>query len=324
MNFFQRIFSISNQNEFRGLSIEIANFQLQNCEVYRNYAGFLGIKKILDFDEIPFLPISFFKSQEVISKDKTAQSVLFKSSGTGNEGRSKHCVVDVEVYKTSFIKCFQQFFGNIEDSVILAILPNYLEQGDSSLIFMVQELIHRTKSSLSGFVMGKNEEVYDRYQNAKASGKKVILFGVSYSLISLAEDGLQFPEAIIIETGGMKGRRKEITKMELHEHLKKGLGVQNIHSEYGMTELLSQAYTFDDTLVFKCPNWMEISIRDVSDPFSKLSINQRGAINIIDLANYNSCSFIAADDTGRLVPGGFVLEGRLNNTDLRGCNQLVE
>jgi len=206
--------------------------------------------------------------------------------------------------------------------VILALLPNYLEQGNSGLVNMVEGLIAQSEHALSGFVLNEMEHIHARYVAALASGRKCMLFGVSYALLDLAEQGNDFSQAVVVETGGMKGRRKELTKPELHEALKQGLNTSEIHSEYGMTELLSQGYCGPD-LIFRTPSWMRVVLRDVSDPVALVPEGQRGAINIIDLANLNSCSIIATDDLGKLVPGGFLLEGRVNQADIRGCNQLV-
>ena len=248
---------------------------------------------------------------------------MFLSSGTGNSIRSKHIVRDIKLYESSFRASYLKFFGAISDHVILALLPNYQEQGNSSLVYMVDTLIRDSGNILSGFLLYEPEEIEIRYKKACASGKKVVIFGVSYALLDLAEKNINLSEAVIIETGGMKGRRKEISKKSLHLELMKGLNVPFVSSEYGMTELLSQAYSFEDG-IFSCPPWMKVLFREVHDPLTLIEGSGKGAINVIDLANIHSCSFIATQDLGRNVPGGFILEGRMEQSDLRGCNLMVD
>lgn len=317
-----RIFQFHSEAEFRSLAVEVARFQLENCAIYRDFARLMKVEEIKAFEDIPYLPIRFFKEVEVVSTPVSSNSLVFLSSGTGEQGRSKHIVTDPRLYTQSYTLGFEQYFGNPKDWVILALLPNYLEQGNSGLVNMVEGLIAQSEHPLSGFVLNEMELIHARYEAALASGRKCMLFGVSYALLDLAEQGKDFSQVVVVETGGMKGRRKELTKPELHEALKQGLNTSEIHSEYGMTELLSQGYCGPD-LVFRTPSWMRVILRDVSDPQARVPEGQRGAINIIDLANLNSCSFIATDDLGKLVPGGFLLEGRVNHADIRGCNQLV-
>jgi hypothetical protein len=317
-----RIFELQSEAEFHSMAVEVARFQLKNCVIYRDFARLMKVEEVNTFEDIPFLPIRFFKEVEVVSTPIPADSLVFLSSGTGEQGRSKHIVTDPRLYQRSYTLGFEQYFGNPKDWVILALLPNYLEQGNSGLVNMVEGLISQSAHPLSGFVLNEMEHLHARYTAALASGRKCMLFGVSYALLDLAEQGHDFSQAVVVETGGMKGRRQELTKPELHEALKQGLNTSEIHSEYGMTELLSQGYCGPD-LIFQTPAWMRVVLRDVSDPKARVPEGQRGAINIIDLANLNSCSFIATDDLGKLVPGGFVLEGRINHADIRGCNQIV-
>lgn len=317
-----RIFELQSEAEFHSMAVEVARFQLKNCVIYRDFARLMKVEEVNTFEDIPFLPIRFFKEVEVVSTPIPADSLVFLSSGTGEQGRSKHIVTDPRLYQRSYMLGFEQYFGNPKEWVILALLPNYLEQGNSGLVNMVEGLIAQSSHSLSGFVLNEMEHLHARYTAALASGRKCMLFGVSYALLDLAEQGNDFSKAVVVETGGMKGRRKELTKPELHDALKQGLNTSNIHSEYGMTELLSQGYCGPD-LIFQTPAWMRVVLRDVSDPKARVPAGQRGVINIIDLANLNSCSFIATDDLGKIVPGGFLLEGRVNHADIRGCNQMV-
>ncbi len=324
MDFSEQIFSIQSDVDFEKVAIEIANFQLQHCEVYREFCHLLGCMEITRYDEIPFLPISFFKSNVVLSKGVQEDCNLFLSSGTESSIRSKHYVSDMSLYEKSYLHSFRLQFGDPSEWVILALLPNYLEQGNSSLIHMVEGLIQRSASARSGFLLGQLEEVHNRYLDAAKEGKKCMIFGVSYALLDLAALHLDFSGATVIETGGMKGRRAELTKLELHQQLNEGLNLNRIYSEYGMTELLSQAYCHSEDLVFFTPPWMKVKIRDLSDPFSYVQHGQRGGVNVIDLANFNSCCFIATQDVGRLSGEGFQLEGRIADADIRGCNQMVE
>jgi phenylacetate-coenzyme A ligase PaaK-like adenylate-forming protein len=245
------------------------------------------------------------------------------SSGTGSIGRSRHLVSDVSIYEQSFRKAYELQFGDPENQVILALLPNYIEQGNSSLVYMVNDLINRTKNELSGFLLNYFDEIRERYNSSLRSGKKVVIFGVSYALLDLAEQGFDLSEATIIETGGMKGRREELSKDELHNRIKNGLGVEYVSSEYGMTELLSQAYS-EKNGVFQTPPWIKVIFSDVYDPLTIVSGASSSIINVIDLANVNSCSFIQTQDLGRKVDNGFVLDGRLDLSDIRGCNLMVD
>ena len=317
------LFNIKTEIEFEDLALEIFEFQKSNCAIYNDYVRLLGRENSKSISEIPFLPIQFFKSHEVLSKPKTGNETLFLSSGTGSIGRSRHLVSDVSIYEQSFLKSYELQFGDPENQVILALLPNYIEQGNSSLVYMVNDLINRTKNELSGFLLNDFDEIRERYNSAVVTGKKVVIFGVSYALLDLVEQGFDLSKAIIIETGGMKGRREELSKTELHERIKNGLGVEYVSSEYGMTELLSQAYS-EKNGVFQTPPWMKVIFSDVYDPLTIVSGASSSIINVIDLANVNSCSFIQTQDLGRKVDNGFVLDGRLDLSDIRGCNLMVD
>jgi hypothetical protein len=317
------LFNIKTEIEFEDLALEIFDFQKSNCAIYNDYVRLLGRENPKSISEIPFLPIQFFKSHDVLSKPKTGNETLFLSSGTGLIGRSKHLVSDISIYEQSFRKAYELQFGDPKSQVILALLPNYIEQGNSSLVYMVNDLINRTENELSGFLLNDFDELKERYNSALNSGKKVVIFGVSYALLDLAEHGFDLSKAIIIETGGMKGRREELSKTELHERIKNGLGVDYVSSEYGMTELLSQAYS-EKNGVFQTPPWMKVIFSDVYDPLTIVSGASSSIINVIDLANVNSCSFIQTQDLGRKVDNGFVLDGRLDLSDIRGCNLMVD
>ena len=320
---FSNLLAIKSDADFDRITLEVFHYQLKNCSIYRDYVHLLNRQNAKSLEEIPFLPIEFFKTNEIYCGQKSDKDILFLSSGTGNSARSKHIVRDLKLYESNFRSIYRQFFGAISDHVILALLPNYQEQGNSSLVYMVDTLISDSGNNLSGFLLNEPEKIEIRYKKACASGKKVMIFGVSYALLDLAEKQINLKDALIIETGGMKGRRKEISKKLLHLELMKGLNVPFVSSEYGMTELLSQAYSFEDG-IFSCPPWMKVLFREVHDPLTLIEGSGKGAINVIDLANIHSCSFIATQDLGRNVPGGFIMEGRMEQSDLRGCNLMVD
>lgn len=322
MKNWERIFEIESASEFEKVALELFHFQYEHCAVYQKYVELLNRKSPSSIEEIPFLPIEFFKSQEILSIPKTGNETLFLSSGTGTIGRSKHFVSDISIYEKSFFNAYQLLFGKPKEQVILALLPNYIEQGNSSLVYMVKELIAASDNELSGFLLNEYAEVEKRYNLAIESGKEVVIFGVSYALLDLAEQNMNLNKAKIIETGGMKGRRKELSKAELHTELSRGLGVDFVSSEYGMTELLSQAYSLKNG-VFVSPPWMKILFRDVYDPLTIISGERNGGMNVIDLANIYSCAFIQTQDLGRKTPDGFVIEGRIDLADIRGCNLMV-
>ena len=325
MHNFEKIFDIKNHSEFKKQCLDIYNFQYENNMVYQNYCNMIceDPTDVNEINKIPFLPISFFKTKKILSTDNFEK--VFYSSGTTTNSRSKHFISSLKLYQKSFINNFKLNYSDITQYTILALLPNYYDNKDSSLIYMIEKLIKLSKSKESGFFL-------DDYVNLSRKlieldtkkERKTILIGVPYALLDMIDfNQFQLNNTIIMETGGMKGRRKEMVRTELHEKLKRGFGVSKIHSEYGMTELLSQAYSKGDG-IFKTPSWMKVIIRDINDA-QNLDFNKKsGAINIIDLANYNSCSFIATDDMGKYINDNeFELIGRVDNSDIRGCNLLV-
>lgn len=318
-----KISSISSEEDFSNLALEIFHFQYENVQVYQDYCRILGKTNPKFIHEIPCIPISLFKSHQIFMQASNAEA-LFKSSGTSSTERSQHFVHDLKIYETLSQRAFENFFGPLHDLVIFALLPNYLEQGNSSLVYMVKHFINLTQNTASGFYLDQVQLLVENLQKAKSAGKKTVLFGVSYALIDLAEKGVDLRDVMIIETGGMKGRRKEMPKEALHEFLKAGLNVDAIYSEYGMTELLSQAYC-KNTEPFVPPLWMRVMLREANDPFTFIpkNSNKSGGISIIDLANLYSCSFIHTDDLGKYSGTGFLLLGRFDHSDIRGCNQLV-
>lgn len=312
------------QTTFEEKALKAFQLQAKNCQPYTKYLKLLNtdVSAIKSITEIPFLPIEFFKSHQIISNKNTVQKI-FTSSGTTGQDLSQHCITDINVYIESFRRGFNHFYGNIKDYRILALLPSYLERDGSSLVFMCKHLIEESKHTDSGFYLNNIDELASILQ--KKDEKKTLLVGVSYALFDLAE---QYPtkleNTIVMETGGMKGKRKEMVKSELHDVLKKAFHLENIHSEYGMTELLSQAYSKKNG-VFETPHWMKVFVRDAQDPLTLLGHQQTGGINVIDLANINSCSFIATQDLGKTIDDySFELKGRLELSDIRGCNLLVE
>ncbi|HTB30755.1 MAG TPA: acyl transferase [Bacteroidia bacterium] len=313
----------NSEREFEKLALEIFHFQVEHNAIYRAYVNNLGvdISKVSGLTEIPFLPISFFKSHEVVTGKRENNSIIFKSSSTTSDTPSKHIVKDVSMYESSFRKGFELFYADIKEYCLLALLPSYLERGDSSLVYMVNDLIKDSGNPDSGFYMDNYQELANKLKINEKKGKKTLLIGVTYALLKLAEEyPMELKNTTIMETGGMKGRREELTREEVHRILSNAFKIENIHSEYGMTELLSQAYSKGKG-VFQCVPWMMVLIRDVYDPFRMGLINESGAINIIDLANINSCSFIATDDLGIIFPNGdFEVAGRLDSSDIRGCN----
>lgn len=311
-----------NSANFEEIALQTFERQYKQIPIYNQYVNSLGRSNPKTLSQITFLPIEFFKSHKVLPTNAQIQRT-FLSSGTTQQIRSKHHVSDLSFYESSLILGFERIFGSVKDFVFIGLLPSYLQNGDSSLIYMVDCLIKKSGTDLSGYYLDHKQNVLEVYQKALLSNKKPFVFGVSYALLDLSQQEINLSEAIILETGGMKGRRQELSKTVLHQKLQKGLQVPRIYSEYGMTELLSQAYCIDGTL-FKCPPWMQIRLRDAYDPFSEVSIGQKGGINVIDLANQNSCSFIQTDDLGRLHSDGFSLEGRLAASDIRGCNLLVD
>lgn len=320
----QEIFNISDQKQFEELSLKIFEFQYENNKVYRNFSDLLkkNPATVSSIEEIPFLPIEFFKSKNILSAANTPE-ITFTSSGTTGMERSQHKVTDLSLYEKSFRKAFGRFYGNIKDYCVLALLPSYLEREGSSLIYMADDLIKASENPDSGFYLNDLKKLSDKLEKLDQSGQKILLIGVSFALLDLVERrNFDLKNTIIMETGGMKGRRKEMIRKELHTKLSKGFGVKYIHSEYGMTELLSQAYSHGDG-IFHFPNWMNILIRDPEDPLQYLPEGKTGGINVIDLANINSCSFIATQDLGKISSKGAEILGRFDNSDIRGCNLLV-
>jgi len=320
----KEVFEIKNDAEFEMLALSIFNYQIKKNPIYAAYATLiLKGENPKNIFEIPFLPISFFKTEQIICQGRPVEKVFLSSGTTGNQ--SKHLVSDISLYRNSYLRSFELFYGDIKEYCILSLLPNYREQEGSSLIYMVDDLIEKSNNQQSRSYHEDYAELTKALEKLEKIGQKTILFGVSYALLDLAE---QFPQklkhTIIIETGGTKGNRKEMLKEELHQKLKAAFALDEIHSEYGMTELLSQSYS-DRNGVFKSPPWKKILIRDINDPLTMIGENNTGGINIIDLANIYSCPFIATKDLGKTFEDGtFKILGRFNNADLRGCNLLVQ
>ena len=318
------IFKISTSEEFDAIAIEIFRYQYRYTKVYRDYCGLLHISEtsVKQLTDIPFLPIQFFKEQIVLAENTKAE-MIFTSSGTTGSVPSKHYVAKLPLYETSFTEAFKLQYGNIDEYTLLALLPSYLDREGSSLVYMVDQLIRQSKSQHSGFYLSDMSALVEKLLFLEKQQRKVILIGVSYALLDLLElHKFHLKNTIIMETGGMKGRRKELIKDELHTMLKDGFGVEMIHSEYGMTELLSQAYSKGNGL-FTCPPWMKILTRDPEDALSLIT-EKTGGINVIDLANLHSCSFIATQDLGKIHANqSFEILGRFDTSDIRGCNLMV-
>ncbi|MBV7268920.1 LuxE/PaaK family acyltransferase [Winogradskyella luteola] len=319
------IFNIKSESEFDAMALDIFRFQFKNNSVYRSFCDLLykHPSEVKQISDIPFLPIQFFKTHRVLSTEERIEKT-FTSSGTTGSVTSKHLVTDLGLYESSYLQGFDFFYGNIENYVILALLPSYLERDGSSLIYMVNDLIGKSKYPESGFYLNNLEDLAKTMNELEAKGQKTLLIGVSFALLDLVEQ-FQFNlnHTIIMETGGMKGRRKEIIRQELHNILKSGFGVDQIHSEYGMTELLSQAYSKGNG-IFECPPWMKILTRDTEDALTIQQTNKTGGVNVIDLANLNSCSFIATQDLGKVYDNGqFEIIGRFDSSDIRGCNLMT-
>ena len=320
-----RIFEISTEADFNLLALEIFQYQYQNTAAYRKFCEFLKVDptEVNNITEIPFLPIELFKFNKILGQSSESD-FYFSSSGTTTSQTSKHYIADLEIYRRSFRRSFKLFYGDIDKYCILALLPSYLERKDSSLVFMVDDLISQSNDPLSGFYLNEYEELANLLEKLNSQDKPVILFGVSFALLEMAQNyHLSLPNTIVIETGGMKGRRKEIIRAELHQELINAWDLHSVHSEYGMTELLSQAYALEGG-IFHCPPWMRVLIRDTEDPLKYLDRGKTGGINVIDLANIYSCSFLATQDLGKLhKKGGFEVLGRYDHSDVRGCNLMV-
>jgi phenylacetate-coenzyme A ligase PaaK-like adenylate-forming protein len=324
------IFNVNSDTAFLQEALQVFRYQAASNPLYNQYLKMLGvaIDKVTELQHIPFLPIEFFKSHQLITGSGTVEEI-FTSSGTSGMVQSKHYVTDVKLYEKSYRNAFELFYGNISDYCILALLPSYLERDGSSLIYMADDLIKQSTHPESGFYLNNYEELLVKLEQLEQKKQKTILLGVTYSLLDIAElytvkkNRKDLQHTIIMETGGMKGKRKEMIREELHRVLCNNFGVKTIHSEYGMTELLSQAYSKGEGK-FNCPPWMRILIRDTTDPFTFLSTQQTGGINIIDLANVHSCSFIASQDLGKITAdGSFEILGRFDASDVRGCNLLI-
>ena len=319
------IFSISSQKQFEKIALKVFRHQHEHNEVYREFCDFLGTDRqhVKSLVQIPFLPIQFFKSRDVLTGSASAEEI-FTSSGTTGAITSRHLVTDISLYERSFRQAFSQFYGNIEDNVVLALLPSYLDREGSSLIYMVNDLIEGSNNPDSGYYLRNYDELIQKLVALDESGQNVLLIGVTYALLDLVEkQKFRLRNTVIMETGGMKGKRREMIREELHEILCNGFGVSAIHSEYGMTELLSQAYSLGEG-IFECPNWMQILTRDTEDALTYVGSGKTGGVNVIDLANLNSCSFIATQDLGKkYADGTFEILGRFDNSDIRGCNLMV-
>lgn len=314
-----RIFNIQNELDFEKLTFDVFNYQYESCYVYHKYCNLLNIHPttVQKVENIPFLPIQFFKTQKVIS-GISSNEIIFTSSGTSESLTSKHHIKDLSLYKKSFLSTFESFYPNWKEHAIIGLLPSYLEREGSSLIFMVNELIRQSNQKKSKFQLKLSSE-FIHYLEEDPNPK--IIFGVTFALLNMAKIGVKPKNAIIIETGGMKGRGRELIREELHNILQKSLKPKEIHSEYGMTELLSQAYLQNE--MFKCPPWLKPFIRETTDPL-KCKREGKGALNFIDLVNLHSCSFIATDDLGAVSKNEeFYVSGRIDHTQIRGCNLLV-
>lgn len=320
------IFTTDDTLQFNELAVAIFHYQFENNGIYRQFVNLLNVnpRKVKTIAQIPFLPVSAFRTHKIISGNLKEEAV-FESSGTTSANTSRHFVADFSLYEKSFLKGFELFFGKIEEYAVFGLLPSYLERGNSSLVYMVNKMIQRTNNNFGGFYLDEFEKLENEIHEATKCGKKVMLIGVTFALIDFANFiSKPIPELIVFETGGMKGRRKEIIREELHTLLCRQFGVQSVYSEYGMTELLSQAWSRGNGEYF-CPPWMKILLRDTTDALSDAPAGKTGGINVIDLANLNSCSFIATQDLGRINENGsFEVLGRFDNSQIRGCSLMVE
>jgi hypothetical protein len=322
----KRIFDIASPAEFNSVALDVFKLQYEQNSLYHKFVDGIGIDKnsINHPSRIPFLPVGFFKTQKVYCAAKE-EAIIFESSTTSGNMPSRHYVADLGLYNESFRRAFSHFYGPFNDYIIIGLLPSYLERQGSSLVYMVNDLIKNSGHPASGFYLYDHDSLASKLDDETRNGaQKIMLIGVGFALLDFIETHpIHLPEAIIVETGGMKGRREELIREELHERLCAGFGVNRIHSEYGMTELLSQAWSQGSGL-FSCPPWMNVLIRDANDPLCYAENNRSGGINVIDLANLYSCSFIATDDLGRMHPDGtFEVMGRFDASDVRGCSLMV-
>lgn len=324
----KNIFDIKSEEDFLESCIETFRFQYENIEIYRRFVDYLNVdvESVSSIEKIPFLPIEMFKNHTILNKN-ISTDVFFQSSGTTQMNLSKHFIADENIYQESIYKSFSQFIGQPEDFIFLGLLPSYLEKKNSSLIYMVDYLMTKSGHPENGYFLYNHEDLLTLLNTIK--DKKVILFGVSFALLDFLDylkSNAKFLNAssslTVIETGGMKGRKEEMTKDELLDILQKGFKTNRIFSEYSMTELLSQAYSLGNN-IYQCPNWMRILIRNAEDPFNYEKEGRTGAINIIDLANIHSCAFIATQDLGKIINGEFQVLGRIDHSDIRGCSLLV-
>jgi hypothetical protein len=326
MEFKNRIFGKLNEDEFNTLALKIFHFQYDQNIIYRSYTDAIEVlpDKINHYTQIPFLPVSFFKTHSVVSGFSSPEKIFLSSGTTGLE-RSRHEILDLSVYNESLFQGFEWFYGPVEGYAVFALTPDRQQNPDSSLIYMISEWIRKSKLRASGFYIDRPELLARFLKGQEASGKPSILIGLSYALMDFAEKyPMSLSSVIIMETGGMKGRRKEMIREELHAFLSNRFNCENIHSEYGMTEMLSQAYSREYGR-FNTPPWMKVLIRDTNDPLSLIPDGKTGGINIIDLANFNSCSFLALQDLGKMnIDGTFEVLGRFDYSDLRGCNLMVD
>ena len=316
-----KIVAIASEEEFVAAALEVFHFQAQRCAPYKQYIELLGIdpQEVKSLEQIPFLPIELFKTHDIYCGDHAPEKI-FTSSNTGSTVASRHMMSDLKVYEQAFFSSFEQFYGDVKGWSIYGLLPNYLQREGSSLVYMVDRMIARSGSG--GFYLDEYEKML---ADMAADPKPKILLGVSYALWDLAEQyAPKLADTIVMETGGMKGKREELPKSEFHKILTSAFGVEKIHSEYGMAELTSQGYSAGDG-IFRAPAWMRVIIRDVNNPLQTLPAPARGAVNIIDLMNLSSCAFIATQDVGRtFADGSFAIDGRLSGADIRGCNLLVQ
>lgn len=323
--FKHQIFNLQNEQHFNESALALFRFQYHNNEVYRQFVDAVGvsIQQVYHIDQIPFLPIQFFKSHRVVTGDFLPEAI-FESSGTSTTVNSRHFVADVSLYERSFAAGLKYFYGDMSEYAVFALLPSYLERGNSSLVYMVEKMLLHSNRQMGGFYLNELDTLQQQLLQAQQKGLKIMLIGVTFALLNMLEKyPVKIPDAIIIETGGMKGRRKEMIRSELHEILCKGFGVNYIHSEYGMTELLSQAWSKEEGR-FYTPQWMKVMIADTNDPFSFLPSGRTGGINVIDLANIHSCAFIATQDLGRMYDdNSFEVLGRFDYSDIRGCSLLT-
>ncbi|KQS89328.1 acyltransferase [Chryseobacterium sp. Leaf394] len=324
----KNIFDIRTDMDFVAACLETFRFQYDNVEIYRKFVDYLKInpENVDEVAKIPFLPIEMFKNHQILDKN-VFTDLYFQSSGTTQMNLSKHFIADTDLYENSIYRSFEQFIGKPEDFIFLGLLPSYLEKQNSSLIYMVDFLMKKSDKPENGYFLYNHEDLFKLLNELK--DKKVILFGVSFALLDFLDFCSSNSQTLkpsnsltVIETGGMKGRKEEMTKDELLKILQEGFKTDKIYSEYSMTELLSQAYSLGENL-YQCPNWMRVLVRNVEDPFSYEKEGRTGAINIIDLANIHSCSFIATQDLGKIMEDKFQVLGRIDHSDIRGCSLLV-